>query len=137
MTSLFVFICGKYDEKEDFENDKKDNNNVPLNKFYLRNHYSSEFERKNEMDLDEKLNDNDLEYLKRKRIFETKLRSVIIEVTLYCLFLFFLFVVAFLNTSSKSYWHNQIFHTTFVRRVSQEEIGLNDVRLLKELMNKK
>ena len=34
MTILHVFICGKYDEKKDFENDFKDTNG-PLNKNVL------------------------------------------------------------------------------------------------------
>ena len=123
MTSLLVFICGKYNESEDFENDINDKN-VSLNNNYVKNSYSTLRDTRIN---DHKLDEKDLELLKKKRIFETKLQSVIKEVVIYCLFLFVLFVVAFQNTSSQSFWHNQIFQTKFVRRVIRNDIGLSDV----------
>ena len=123
MTSVIVFICGKYNERKDFENDINDKN-LSLNKNYFINSSST---LRDSMINDKKLDDKDLKLLKMKRIFETKLQSVIKEVAIYCIFLFLLFVVAFQNTSSQSYWHNQIFQAKFVRQVIPNEIGLNDV----------
>jgi hypothetical protein len=133
MTSLYVFICGKYNERKDFENDIKDKNNS-LNKEYLfkmkqksKNGPGMRFKDDNMQTFDE----NKLKFFKRKRLFETKLRSVIKEIIIFVLFLFLLFVVAFSNTSSSSYQYNKIFQSTFVRRVKQNETGLKDVSFLK------
>jgi len=107
MTSVIVFICGKYNERKDFENDINDKN-LSLNKHYFINTTST---LRDSMINEQKLDDNDLKLLKMNRIFETKLQSVIKEVAIYCIFLFLLYVVAFQNTSSQSFWHNQIFQT--------------------------
>jgi hypothetical protein len=123
MTSVIVFIRGKYNERKDFEDDINDKN-LSLNKHYFINSSST---LRDSMINEQKLDDKDLKLLKMNRIFETKLQSVIKEVTIYCIFLFLLFVVAFQNTSSQSFWHNQIFKTTFVRQVNPRDIGLNDV----------
>jgi hypothetical protein len=131
MTSLYVFICGKYNERKDFENDIKDKNNS-LNKEYLfkmkqksKNGPGMRFKDDNMQTFDE----NELKFFKRKRLFETKLRSVIKEIIIFVLFLFLLFVVAFSNTSSSSYQYNKIFQSTFVRRVKHNETGLKDVKI--------
>jgi len=76
--------------------------------------------------------ENGLTILKRKRLFETKLRSVIKEIIIFVLFLFLLYVVAFSNTSNSSYQFNQIYRSTFVRRVKGNETGLKHVSFLKE-----
>ena len=123
MTYVIVFICGKYNERKDFENDINDKN-LSLNKHYFINTTST---LRDSMINEQKLDDNDLKLLKMNRIFETKLQSVIKEVAIYCIFLFLLYVVAFQNTSSQSFWHNQIFQTKFVRRVIRNDIGLSDV----------
>ena len=123
MTSLLVFICGKYNEREDFENDINDKN-VSLNNNFVMNSYST---LRDTWINDHKLDEKDVELLKKNRIFETKLHTIFKEVAIYCMFLFVLFEVAFQNTSSQSYWHNQIFQTKFVRRVNPNDIGLNNV----------
>ena len=129
ITSFYVFICGKYNERKDFENDLKDKNNS-LNQDYLfkvkqnsKNGPRKRFKDENMQKFDE----NGLTFLKRKRLFETKLRSVIKEIIIFVLFLFLLYVVAFSNMSSSSYQYNQIFQSTFVRRVKHNETGLKDV----------
>ena len=134
MTSFYVFICGKYNERK--ENDINDKNNS-LNQDYLfkvkqnsKNGPRKRFKDDN-MQTFEK---NELTFLKRKRLFETKLRSVIKEIIMFVLFLFLLYVVAFSNTSSSSYQFNQIFRSTFVRRVKDNETGLKDVSSLKKFL---
>jgi len=129
MTSLYVCICGKYNERKDFENDVKNVNNS-LNQEYLfkmkqksKNGPRIRFREDNMQTFDE----NGLTFLKRKRLFETKLSSVIKEIIIFVLFLFLLYVVAFTNMSSSSYQYNQIFQSTFVRRVKHNETGLKDV----------
>ena len=131
MTSFYVFICGKYNERK--ENDINDKNNS-LNQDYLfkvkqnsKNGPRKRFKDDNMQTFDK----NELTFLKRKRLFETKLRSVIREIIIFVLFLFLLYVVAFSNTSSSSYQFNQIFRSTFVRRVKDNETGLKDVSSLK------
>ena len=129
MTSLYVFIRGKYNERKDFENDIKDKNNS-LNKEYLfkmkqksKNGPGTRLKDDNMQTFDE----NELNFFKRKRLFETKLRSVIKEIIIFVLFLFLLYVVAFSNTSSSSYQYNKIFQSTFVSRVKHNETGFKDV----------
>ena len=133
MTSFYVFICGKYNERK--ENDINDINDInSLNQDYLfkvkqnsKNGHRKRFKDDNMQTFDK----NELTFLKRKRLFETKLRSVIKEIIIFVLFLFLLYVVAFSNTSSSSYQFNQIFRSTFVRRVKDNETGLKDVSSLK------
>jgi len=129
MTSLYVFICGKYNERKDFENDIKDKN-TSLNKGYL---FKMKQKRQNGPEIKLKddniqtFDENELKFFKRKRLFDTKLRSVIKEIIIFVLFLFLLYVVAFSNTSSSSNQYNKIFQSTFVRRVKHNETGLKDV----------
>jgi hypothetical protein len=133
MTSLYVFICGKYNERKDFENDINDMNNS-LNQEYIfkMKHNSKNGKRKRfKDDYMQKFDENELKFYKRKRLFETKLRSVIKEIIIFVLFLFLLYVVAFSNTSSSSYQYNQMFRSTFVRRTKHNETGLKDVSFLK------
>jgi hypothetical protein len=133
MTSLYVFICGKYNERKDFENDINDMNNS-LNQEYIfkMKHNSKNGKRKRFKDDNmQKFDENELKFFKRKRLFETKLRSVIKEIIIFVLFLFLLYVVAFSNTSSSSYQYNQMFRSTFVRRTKHNETGLKDVSFLK------
>ncbi len=51
------------------------------------------------------------------------------EISIYMLFLFILYVVAFSNISSSSYQYNQLFLNTFVHKQSGENMGLNNVKL--------
>jgi hypothetical protein len=132
MTSFYVFICGRYNERK--ENDMNDKNDS-LNQDYLfkvkqnrKNGPRKRFKDENMQTFDE----NGLTFLKRKRLFETKLRSVIKEIIIFVLFLFLLYVVAFSNTSNSSYQFNQIYRSTFVRRVKHSE-SLKDVSFLKKI----
>jgi hypothetical protein len=51
------------------------------------------------------------------------------EISIYSLFLFILYVVAFNNLSSSSYQYNQLFLKTFVLKQRGENMGLNEVYL--------
>jgi hypothetical protein len=95
MTSLFVFIRGKYNERKDF----KDKNNS-LNKEYLfkmkqksKNGPGTRLKDDNMQTFDE----NELNFFKRKRLFETKLRSVIKEIIIFVLFYIFALCGRFLK----------------------------------------
>jgi hypothetical protein len=127
-----VFILGKYNQRKDFENDIKDENNSLNREYLLKMKQKSKngvflLGKRFKDDNNQTFDENDLRLLKRKRLFETKLRSVIKEILIFILFLFLLFVVSFSNTSSSSYQFNQIFQSTFVRRVKHNETGLEDV----------
>jgi hypothetical protein len=148
MTAIFSVICGKYDESQDLENDFKDKHG-PLNKhvffsenissflfwvfelcslFYSKDkqpaNYISKFGDEN---LRSKLNEDDLNELRKKREFEVKMSQIMKEISIYSLFLGILFVVAFSNLSSSSYQYNQLFLNTFVHKQKGENMGLNEV----------
>jgi len=55
------------------------------------------------------------------------------EISIYLLFLFVLFVVAFSNLSSSSFQFNQLFLNTFVNKQNGENVGLNEVNLRNDL----
>ena len=69
----------------------------------------------------------DLKELKRKRILEKKLNSILHEISIFIIFLFFLNFVSFSNVSNTSFIYNQLFQTAFVNQQNLNEIGLNDV----------
>lgn len=70
----------------------------------------------------------DLMELRKKRLFQVKMSQIIREITIYSCFLFFLYVVAFSNLSSSSFYYNQVFKNTFVEKQDYEAKGLKDVR---------
>jgi hypothetical protein len=76
-----------------------------------------------------KLNSEDLNELRKKRLFEIKMSQIMKEISIYSIFLFILFVVAFSNLSSSSFQYNQLFLNTFVHKQNRENMGLNDVNL--------
>jgi hypothetical protein len=146
MTAIFACICGKYDESQDFENDFKDKHG-PLNEhvhfvvnmcfrfyfdylnfyvlFYIQRIISpaiSTFH--TNLDVD------DLYELRKNRLFEIKMGQIMKEISIYLLFLFVLFVVAFSNLSSSSFQFNQLFLNTFVNKQNGENVGLNEVNVI-------
>jgi hypothetical protein len=76
-----------------------------------------------------KLDADDLNELRKKRLFEIKMSQIMKEISIYLLFLFVLFVVAFSNLSSSSFQFNQLFLKTFVNKQNGENMGLNEVNL--------
>ena len=68
-----------------------------------------------------------LENLKRKRIFEIKLGQILNEIIVFSVFLFVLYTVSFLNTSSSAINYNKLFIKTFVQQQDKNEIGLDKV----------
>jgi hypothetical protein len=79
-----------------------------------------------------KLDADDLNELRKKRLFEIKMSQIMKEISIYLLFLFVLFVVAFSNLSSSSFQYNQLFLKTFVNKQNGENMGLNEVNLRNE-----
>ena len=78
------------------------------------------------------LDKNDLQELKRIRLLDLKLWSILQEVVFFLVFLFFLYVVSILNYSNSAFNYNQLFISTFVEPQSQYEIALYDVILFKK-----
>jgi hypothetical protein len=145
MTTLYVCKCGKYDESQDFENDSKDkhgplNKNVLfdnvtllikifLNYIFLKKNFPANYlpTYRNE-EFRSKLDADDLKELRKKRLFEVKISQIMREISVYLLFLFILYVVAFSNLSSSSYQYNQLFLNTFLYTQRDGKLGLNDVK---------
>ena len=73
-----------------------------------------------------------LENLKKKRIFEIKLGQILNEIIVFSVFLFVLYTVSLLNTSSSAINYNKLFLKTFVQQQDKNETGLDQV-LLTEL----
>jgi len=73
-----------------------------------------------------------LENLKIKRIFEIKLGQILNEIIVFSVFLFVLYTVSLLNTSSSAINYNKLFLKKFVQQQDKNEMGLNQV-LLTEL----
>ena len=65
--------------------------------------------------------------MRKKRLAEKKLLSIIKEVTAFVLFLFFVFMVAYSNVSKSSFIYKQLFINTFVTARYPYEMGLEDV----------
>jgi hypothetical protein len=97
---------------------------------YLKNkkpaNYIATFENEN---FRSKLDPDDLNELRKTRLFEIKMSQIMKEISIYSLFLFILYVVAFSNLSSSSFQYNQLFLNTFVNKQSAENMGLNEVNL--------
>ena len=77
----------------------------------------------------QKLDEYDLRQLRIQRNLDKKLSQALKEIFIYLIFLFFLNVVSNLNASNSSITYKQLFHSTFVDRQAQNEIGLNDVSI--------
>ncbi len=148
MTTILTCVCGKYDESQDFENDFKDKHG-PLKKYvlfydflchvpfpYLSLNFLYFSKNKqppvyvptsgNENYLF-KLDADDLNKLRKNRLFEIKMSQIMKEISIYFLFLLILYVVAFSNLSSSSFQYNQLFLNKFVHKQKGEHMGLNEV----------
>jgi hypothetical protein len=68
-----------------------------------------------------------LENLKLKRIFEIKLGQILNEIIVFSMFLFVLYTVSLLNTSSSAINYNKLFLKTFVQQQDKNEMGLDQV----------
>jgi hypothetical protein len=73
------------------------------------------------------LDKNDLKELRRKRLLDIILWSILNEAGIFSLFLLILFVVTFFNLNNSSFIYNQLFKSTFDNKQSQNELGLNNV----------
>jgi hypothetical protein len=72
-----------------------------------------------------------LENLKIKRIFEIKLGQILNEIIVFSVFLFVLYTVSLLNTSSSAINYNKLFLKIFVQQQDKNETGLDQVLLTK------
>jgi polycystin 1L2 len=66
--------------------------------------------------------------MRTKRLIEVKMNQIIREISIYTLFLFILYVVAFGNLSSSSFNYNQLYISTFARTTGSDDIGLDGVK---------
>jgi hypothetical protein len=76
-----------------------------------------------------KLDDDDLKEMRRIRLLDIKLWSILNELGIYSLFLLILYVVSFFNLNNSSFLYNQLFLSSFVNQKSPNEIGLHDVNI--------
>ena len=118
MVSLFfVLIFRKYDDSNDFAYDHDDTNeSLNPDKSWLGykkkrgpHVYMSKFDEENL-----KLSKDRLQAMKEKRLLEKKLFEILVEITLYVLFLLVLYVVTFTNTSTAAMQYTRSFKNTFV-----------------------
>ena len=80
-----------------------------------------------------KLDADDLNELRRNRMFEIIMNQIMKEFAIYLFFSVILYVVAFSNLSSSSFQYNQLFLNTFVHKHTGENLGLNDVNFITAL----
>ena len=76
-----------------------------------------------------KLDDDDLKEMRRIRLLDIKLWSILNELGIYSLFLLILYVVSFFNLNNSSFLYNQLFLSSFVNQKSPNETGLHDVNI--------
>ena len=71
--------------------------------------------------------DDELNEMRRIRLLDIKLWSILNEVGIYAIFLLILCLITFFNLNNSSYIYNQLFFSTFVNQQNQNELGLDDV----------
>ena len=71
--------------------------------------------------------DDELNEMRRIRLLDVKLWSILNEVGIYAIFLLILCLITFFNLNNSSFIYNQLFFSTFVNQQSQNELGLDDV----------
>jgi hypothetical protein len=98
---------------------KQKDNNIPESYVYIDRNRSDT----------EQLKSFNVDELKKARLLEKKMLSILKEIFIFLLFLFFLYWVTFSNLSQSSYQYNQLFIATFVKQQSQNEMGLENVRI--------
>ena len=70
--------------------------------------------------------------IKKQRLLEKKLWSIMKEILVFLSFLFSLYWVTFSNISQSSFHYNQLFIATFVKKQSfNDTIGLGDVSVFR------
>ena len=78
---------------------------------------------------EEQLKSSNVNELKKKRLLEKKFWSILKEIFIFLVFLFFLNWITFSNLSQSSYQYNQLFIQTFVKKQQlSQTLGLNSVR---------
>jgi hypothetical protein len=98
---------------------KQKDNNIPESYVYIDRNRSDT----------EQLKSFNVDELKKARLLEKKMLSILKEIFIFLTFLFFLYWVTFSNLSQSSYQYNQLFIATFVKQQSQNEMGLENVRI--------
>ena len=73
--------------------------------------------------------DDELNEMRRIRLLDIKLWSILNEVCIYSIFLLILCLVTFFNLNNSSFVYNQLFYSTFVNKHNHNEIGLYNVNL--------
>jgi hypothetical protein len=82
------------------------------------------------------LNEDNLKEMRRIRLLDIKLWSILNELGLFTIFLIILYVISFVNLSTSSFIYNQLFLNTFVNKQNSNEVGLHDVILIFSLIIK-
>jgi energy-coupling factor transporter transmembrane protein EcfT len=79
---------------------------------------------------EERMKNLNLNEIKKQRLLEKKLWSILKEILVFLSFLFFMYWVTFSNISQSSFQYNQLFIATFVKQQNYKDtIGLGDVRV--------
>ena len=145
MTFIFVIFFRKYDSSHDFETDKKEftneknkivNNivfyNIIINSLFnstlpkISKSHGKDYEFLEE-EKSSKLDEDELKEMRRIRLLDIMLWSILNEVGIYSVFLMVLYAISFFNLNNSSFVYNQLFLSTFVNQQSQSELGLNNV----------
>jgi hypothetical protein len=71
--------------------------------------------------------DDELNEMRRIRLLDIKLWSILNEVCIYTIFLLILYLITFFNLNNSSFDYNQLFYSTFVNKQNRNEIGLYNV----------
>jgi len=74
-----------------------------------------------------KLDDDELKEMRRIRLLDIMLWSILNEVGIYVVFLMVLYAISFFNLNNSSFVYNQLFLSTFVNQQSQSGLGLKNV----------
>ncbi len=73
------------------------------------------------------LDEDDIKEMRRIRLLDLILWSILSEAGIYATFVLLLYVISFFNLNNSSFVYNQLFLDTFVNKRNQNEFGLTDV----------
>jgi hypothetical protein len=73
------------------------------------------------------LDEDDIKEMRRTRLLDLILWSILSEAGIYAIFVLLLYVISFFNLNNSSFVYNQLFLNTFVNKRNQNEFGLTDV----------
>jgi len=73
------------------------------------------------------LDEDDIKEMRRIRLLDLILWSILSEAGIYAVFVLLLYVISFFNLNNSSFVYNQLFLDTFVNKRNQNEFGLTDV----------